>query len=191
MELYSLPHIKQSPRRTSADYGLPSASAQLGVMDREHALDDAFSEPEYPFSYKNRQAASTSKLLAVATQGTKIVFSDAEGGLKWVERDGIGMVRRWNMNTFEIDERGARVVGEQVVRKIISLDAGVSERGSRGDGDVLIWTGERIGIVSTKAPKKSNETPSESGADTPEEQGAEYSRQMRRALSGRLTKRGG
>ncbi len=182
LELYSLPHVKQEPRRLSADYGLPAASSQLGAMDREHALDSAFTESEYPFSYKNRQAASTSKLLAVAAQGTRIVFSDAEGGLKWVERDGVGMVRRWNMNTFEMDERGARVVGEQVVRKIISLDAGKGDRGTRGDGDLVIWTGEKVGIVSTTPPKKNNETPSESGGETPEEQGAEYSRQMRRAL---------
>jgi hypothetical protein len=182
LELYSLPHVKPEARRSSADYGLPTVPAQLGTVDREHALDSAFAEAEYPFSYKNRQAASTSKLLAVATQGTRVVFSDAEGGLKWVERNGIGLVRKWNINTFETDERGARVVGEQVIRKIIPLEAGESDRGSRGDGDLLIWTGEKVGIVSTKPSKKKNETPSESDADTPEEQGAEYSRQMRRAL---------
>jgi hypothetical protein len=182
LELYSLPHVQQDQRRDSGDYGLSSPSTQLGAMDREHALDSAFAEKDYPFSYKNRQAASTSKLLAVATQGTRIVFSDAEGGLKWVERNGIGLVRRWNMNTFEVDQAGARVVGEQVIRKIVPLDAGESQRGTRGDGDLLVWTGENIGIVSTRPPKQTNETPSDSGADTPEEQGAEYSRQMRRAL---------
>lgn len=182
LELYSLPHVKQDARRTSADYGLPSAPVQLGALDREHALDSAFAESEYPFSFKNRQAASTSKLLAVATQGMRIVFSDADGGLKWVERDGTGLVRKWNVNTFEINEQGGRAVGEQVVRNIIPLDAGESDRGSRGDGDLLIWTGDKVGIVSTKPLKKNNGTPSESGGETPEEQGAEYSRQMRRAL---------
>lgn len=182
LELYSLPHMKSDQRRDSGDYGLSSSSTQLDAMDRELAMDSAFAEKDYPFSYKNRQAASTSKLLAVATQGTRIVFSDAEGGLKWVERNGIGLVRRWNMNTFEVDQSGARVVGEQVVRKIVSLNEGENERGNRGDGDLLIWTGENVGIVSTKPPKQGNETPSDSGADTPEEQGAEYSRQMRRAL---------
>lgn len=174
--------MKSDQRRDSGDYGLSSSSTQLDAMDRELAMDSAFAEKDYPFSYKNRQAASTSKLLAVATQGTRIVFSDAEGGLKWVERNGIGLVRRWNMNTFEVDQSGARVVGEQVVRKIVSLNEGENERGNRGDGDLLIWTGENVGIVSTKPPKQGNETPSDSGADTPEEQGAEYSRQMRRAL---------
>lgn len=182
LELYSLPHVQQDQRRDAGDYGLSSPSTQLGVMDREHALDSACAENDYPFSYKNRQAASTSKLLAVATQGTRIVFSDAEGGLKWVERNGIGLVRRWNINTFEVDQAGARVVGEQVIRKIVPLDPGESLRGTRGDGDLLVWTGENIGIVSTRPPKQTNETPSDSGANTPEEQGAEYSRQMRRAL---------
>ena len=182
LELYSLPHVKQDQRRDSGDYGLSPVSGQLGTMDREHALDNAFSEHDYRFSYKNRQAASTSKLLAVATQGTRIVFSDAEGGLKWVERNGIGLVRRWNVNAFDMDQAGGRLVGEQVVRKIVPLSAGESEQGTRGDGDLLIWTGETVGIVSTKPQKPTTDTPSESGADTPEEQGAEYSRQMRRAL---------
>jgi hypothetical protein len=183
LELYSLPHIKTDQHRDCGDYGLSSPPAQLGAMDRELALAaGAFAERDYPFSYKNRQAASTAKLLAVASQGTRIVFSDAEGGLKWVERNGIGLVRRWNVNAFEVDPAGAQVVGEQVVRKIVPLDAGESESGARGDGDLLIWTGENIGIVSTKPPKKKDETPSDSGAETPEEQGAEYSRQMRRAL---------
>ena len=182
LELYSLPHVKQDQRRDSGDYGLSPVSGQLGTMDREHALDNAFSEHDYRFSYKNRQAASTSKLLAVATQGTRIVFSDAEGGLKWVERNGVGLVRRWNVNAFDMDQAGGRLVGEQVVRKIVPLSAGESEQGTRGDGDLLIWTGETVGIVSTKPQKPTTDTPSESGADTPEEQGAEYSRQMRRAL---------
>jgi hypothetical protein len=182
LELYSLPHVKQDPRRDSGDYGLSPISGQLGTMDREHALDNAFAEHNYPFSYKNRQAASTSKLLAVATQGTRIVFSDAEGGLKWVERNGVGLVRRWNVNAFDMDQAGGRLVGEQVIRKIVPLKAGQSEQGTRGDGDLLIWTGETVGIVSTKPQKPTTDTPSESGADTPEEQGAEYSRQMRRAL---------
>ena len=182
LELYSLPHGKQDQRRDSGDYGLSPSSGQLSTMDREHALDNAFTEHHYPFSYKNRQAASTSKLLAVATQGTRIVFSDAEGGLKWVERNGVGLVRRWNVNAFETDQIGGRLVGEQVVRKIVPLDAGESEQGIRGDGDLLVWTGETVGIVSTKPQMRTTETPSESGADTPEEQGAEYSRQMRRAL---------
>ncbi|KAL8750695.1 MAG: hypothetical protein Q9184_006331, partial [Pyrenodesmia sp. 2 TL-2023] len=37
--------------------------------------------------YKNRTSASSSKLLSVTPHGSRIVFSDSDGGLKWVERD--------------------------------------------------------------------------------------------------------
>lgn len=104
-----------------------------------------------PFSYKNRQEASSSKILSVATQGARIVFSDSEGMLKWVERDGRGLARRWNINAFQMNDRGASVSGEQVVRKMVPLPEEDTKRGSRGDGDLLIWTGEKVGIVTTKS----------------------------------------
>ncbi len=45
----------------------------------------------------NRQTSSSSKLLSVACHGTRIVFSDGGGNIKWVERDGFTEVRRWNL----------------------------------------------------------------------------------------------
>ncbi|KAI5302954.1 hypothetical protein KEM56_000187 [Ascosphaera pollenicola] len=44
--------------------------------------------------YQNRHTASRAKILSVAPQGTTIVFSDADGCIKWVERDGKTEVRR-------------------------------------------------------------------------------------------------
>lgn len=119
------------------------------------ASDDA-AAPEIS-SYKNRQSISPSKLLSVTTQGTRIVFSDADGGLKWVERDGRSIVRRWNINSYELYRdvfpksrmnnggRGRRYVeaglqGEGVVRKILPTGMGESD-------DLLVWTGERVGLV--------------------------------------------
>ncbi|OAL54054.1 F-box domain-containing protein [Pyrenochaeta sp. DS3sAY3a] len=49
--------------------------------------------------YHNRQTASASKLLAVAPHGTRIVFADGDGNLKWVERDGSSPVRSFNINS--------------------------------------------------------------------------------------------
>lgn len=112
---------------------------------------------------KNRQTASSAKLLSVATQGTRIVFSDADGGLKWVERDGYSLVRRWNVNNFSFPEPVANVrlgnrilqaetEGTDVVRKIVpSYAPWQSDRGDRGDSPLLIWTGEKIGIVSNRS----------------------------------------
>ncbi|KAL8948503.1 MAG: hypothetical protein Q9222_005322, partial [Ikaeria aurantiellina] len=50
--------------------------------------------------YKNRTSASRSKLLSITPHGTRLVFSDSDGGLKWVERDGHSLVRRWNINAY-------------------------------------------------------------------------------------------
>jgi hypothetical protein len=118
--------------------------------------------PPEIYSYQNRQSISSAKLLSVAAQGTRIVFSDADGGLKWVERDGKSIVRRWNVNSYQIHQesfprlingvRGgsggqnagrleAAVHGEEVVRKIIPTGTGEAD-------DLLVWTGERVGLVS-------------------------------------------
>ena len=51
--------------------------------------------------YQNRQTASSSKLLSVAPQGTRLVFADGDGNLKWVERDGSTPVRQFNINDFQ------------------------------------------------------------------------------------------
>ncbi|CAI6339703.1 unnamed protein product [Periconia digitata] len=48
--------------------------------------------------YQNRQTASSSKLLSVAAHGTRLVFSDGDGNLKWVERDASTPVRHFNIN---------------------------------------------------------------------------------------------
>lgn len=168
LELYALPHMKPMNANTKTE------------------TDDLY-------SYKNRQDAAKSKLLSVATQGTKIVYSDSEGGLKWVERDGRSLVRKWNINEFRLTEPTstiASVSGDQVARKIIPLDTPGSDHGQRGDGDLLIWTGERVGVVTTKTQHADHEEmvhAAESGGVVDEEQELrqreeEYSKTMRHAL---------
>lgn len=94
----------------------------------------------------NRLTASSSKLLSVASHGTRIVYSDGDGMLKWVEKDGTTNVRRWNVNQFveRKSHRGVFGSPEQddgnVIRKILPL-----HEGSRSE--LAIWDGERIGIV--------------------------------------------
>ena len=186
LELYSLPHDQRDNRQSSGDFGLGDTSPELGAADREHALSSSESPP---YTYKNRQEASSSKLLSVATQGTRIVFSDAEGGIKWVERDGRGLARRWNINAWQMNERGGSITGELVARKMIPLDTMESERGDRGDTDLLIWTGEKIGLVTTKPQwedhdelVKSFEDKIDLSEKEEREKAEEYSKTMRRAL---------
>ncbi|KIW81420.1 hypothetical protein Z517_04445 [Fonsecaea pedrosoi CBS 271.37] len=163
LELYSLPHVKPGQRQSNPDISTSSSPSEDDELDitRNRNLTSS----DGLFSYKNRQDAAKSKLLSVASQGTKIVFSDSEGGLKWVERDGHSLVRRWNINGFQMGSgspnhaiaASASVHGDAVARKIIPLDddsapfSSESERGRRGDADLLVWTGEKIGVVTSDA----------------------------------------
>ncbi|KAF9885203.1 hypothetical protein FE257_000654 [Aspergillus nanangensis] len=112
--------------------------------------------PQFP-------SAARSKVLSAESHGTRIVYSDAEGNIKWVERDGRSEVRRFNLNAYkprpgrrESSERNAdgqehedhRVRGlwnsasredGDVARKILPTGGNLS-----GD-ELLVWTGERVG----------------------------------------------
>lgn len=115
-----------------------------------------------PPRYQNRQSAASSKVLSVASHGARIVFSDSNGNIKWVERDGRSEVRRWNINTSRrqhtttagpedaVPEETASPSGmfwrsaenstrNDVARKILPTDANLN-----GD-EVLLWTDDRIG----------------------------------------------
>ena len=193
LELYSLPHLKQNTGQSSSFADLPEnllENSTDGISgEAEQALSASMKlvgEAE-PYNYKNRQAASPAKLLSVAMQGTRIVFSDAEGGLKWVERDGYGLVRRWNVNNFKMQGTDASIQGEQVVRKIIPINPPDSGRGARGDGDLLVWTGEKVGVITTQQPHDGMDELSKAfddtlGNDDMDTKAEEFAKVMRRAL---------
>ncbi|KAF2679641.1 hypothetical protein K458DRAFT_422188 [Lentithecium fluviatile CBS 122367] len=70
--------------------------------------------------YQNRQTASSSKLLSVAPHGTRLVFSDGDGNLKWVERDGSTPVRHFNINdTANSSQVGLEAGWGDIVQKIL------------------------------------------------------------------------
>ena len=54
---------------------------------------------------RNRQSASTSKLLSVASHQSRIVYTDAEGNIRWVERDGRSEVRQWNLSIDDLHNK--------------------------------------------------------------------------------------
>lgn len=122
-------------------------------------------------NYKNRQSAASSKLLSVASHGNRVVYSDSEGNIKWVERNGRSEVRRWNINTsqpqipfsrsslstslaqpdVESQPRGLWPGSEstgssEVARKILPTGGNLT-----GD-ELLVWTGERIGRLKFSIP---------------------------------------
>ena len=96
---------------------------------------------------RNRTSASSSKLLSLTSHGTRLLFSDGDGQLKWVERDGSTLVRRWNINTYTTADCllmssvfHSNPNEGDVARKLLPVSA--KER-----SEVLIWTGEKIGLL--------------------------------------------
>ena len=97
---------------------------------------------------RNRTSASRSKLLSLTSHGTRLLFSDGDGQLKWMERDGSTLVRRWNINTYTTSAETLPTSGifhgnpneGDVARKLLPVSA--KER-----SEVLIWTGEKIGVL--------------------------------------------
>lgn len=150
-------------------YGLSSSSSgdpESNPSDRSSVLTP---------QYKNRQSAASSKLLSVASHGNRLVYSDSEGNIKWVERNGRSEVRRWNINTSEpqypssrrsqrpntghgdeTQPRGlwanldAENASSEVARKVLPTGGNLT-----GD-ELLVWTGERIGRIKFSIPAESN-----------------------------------
>ncbi|KAI9837105.1 MAG: hypothetical protein M1819_000756 [Sarea resinae] len=106
---------------------------------------DSYAGRQQTSTYKNRQSASSSKLLSVANHGTRLVFSDGNGTLKWVERDGSTEVRTWNINHRKDEE--AEIGSADVIRKILAAP-GISNGDRLGQKNLLLWTGERIGYLN-------------------------------------------
>jgi len=159
--------------------------------------------------YQNRQTASSSKLLSVAPHGTRIVFSDGDGNLKWVERDGSTPVRRFNINDFQRLSSDpapqSQLVSAQadteagwgdIVQKILPTvnpsllspytPAGPAE--ALGLDNLILWTGDgKLGMLGFGREPPFDRDVFE---DALEQQGdagekvreREYSAEMRRAL---------
>ncbi|KAI9817189.1 MAG: hypothetical protein M1827_001301 [Pycnora praestabilis] len=129
-------------------YGLSRAPAQL---DTASALTPGRAQNS---TYKNRHTASKSKLLSVVNHGTRIVFADGDGMLKWVERNGTTEVRRWHINQSQRDHsRGVfapnpalEYSSGDVARKLLPTNGNDGQHVNRDD--LLLWTGERIGLLN-------------------------------------------
>ncbi len=152
--------------------------------------------------YQNRQTASSSKLLSVAPHGTRLVFSDGNGNLKWVERDGSTPVRQFNINddlvpissphhpqTTHINSNNGDMVQKILPTTNPSLLSPHSAPSSTtlGQDNLILWTGDgKLGMLGFgREPPFSLDV----FEDALEQQDAgekvrerEYSREMRRAL---------
>ncbi|KAH8204024.1 hypothetical protein TruAng_001835 [Truncatella angustata] len=141
---------------------------------------------------KNRQTASAAKLLSVINHGARIVYSDGDGYLKWMERDGFTEVRRHKIGHGEkVAHRSlfASMPGsDEIARKMLSTRT--KEMGTNGDvnnDDIVFWTGEKLGLVSFSSQPGFSSEDFEDDTRTPEEIKTEkeahlYNERMRLAL---------
>lgn len=121
-------------------------------------------DPSGRQSYQNRQTASASKLLSVAPHGGRIVFSDGDGNLRWMERDGTTLVRQYNINSDMAKDdstaggifasTGSEMPGQgDIAQKILPLRAhsghNPSSRPDVPTESLLLWSGDgRLGCLS-------------------------------------------
>lgn len=110
--------------------------------------------------YLNIQTASSSKLLSVASHGGRIVCSDGNGNLRWMERNGYSFVRSFNIN--EQNNQAASMAAESsqlfangdeghgegdIVQKMLPFQ--VNLRSGHISEKLLLWTADgRVGKLS-------------------------------------------
>lgn len=142
--------------RTLIAGGGYKTKGSLEIYGLSSAADSTGHEMLQNSAMKNRQTAASSTILSVTNHGTKIVFSDGSGFLKWFERDGTTECRRHRIGHCEADDGPSLFASMEargeLARKIVSTQ---SKRGNdRPNNDnILFWTGERLGMVSfTTAP---------------------------------------
>jgi hypothetical protein len=147
--------------------------------------------------YQNRQTASSSKLLSVAPHGTRLVFSDGDGNLKWVERDGSTPVRHFNINDGGTSIPPTSTIGTEpssgdIVQKIMpTISPSLHSRPDvpLGQDNLIIWTGDgQLGMVGFGQEDVFQDALEEVAEDLAEgemrrrEQEREYGAEMRKAL---------
>ncbi|KAI1806581.1 hypothetical protein F4811DRAFT_135560 [Daldinia bambusicola] len=170
--------------RTLIACGEYSTKGSLELYGLSSGANDSPREPVIQkSSLKNRQTASQSKLLSVINHGTRIVFSDGQGYLKWVERDGFTEVRRHKIGKSErVAQRslfGSMPGSDDIARKILSTRTPGQEGEIRAnDEDILFWTGERLGMLSFSSQPGFSSDDFEENTRTPEDIAAEEEQQM-------------
>lgn len=142
---------------------------------------------------RNRTSASRSKLLSLTLHGTRLLFSDSDGKLKWVERDGSTLVRQWNINTFDTSV-GNTESARSGIFNADPVDGDVALKllpvGTGARSEVCVWTGEKIGVLGFKnKPRFSLGVDEKDGTCTPDGSSdgesideRDYGRMMRLAL---------
>jgi len=176
--------------RTLIACGEYNTKGSLEIYGLSSVEDDAGVQVSYDAATKNRQTASQSKLLSVINHGNRIAFSDGQGYVKWMERDGFTEVRRHKIGQIEKTTQrslfGETTASDEIARKILSTRTSV-DPSVPNDGDILFWTGETLGLLSFSSKLGFSQDDFIDNARTPEEAAAEeaeqvYAERMRLAL---------
>ncbi|TGJ83264.1 hypothetical protein E0Z10_g5472 [Xylaria hypoxylon] len=170
------------------EYNTKGSLEIYGLLSRSE--DGENIDISYNSTTKNRQTASSSKILSVINHGNRIAFSDGQGYLKWMERDGFTEVRRHKIGKVEkVTHRslfGAMPGSDDIARKLLSTRTD-AENSTSNDDDILFWTGETLGLVSFSSKPGFSPGDFVENTKTPEEVAAEeeeqvYAEHMRLAL---------
>lgn len=176
--------------RTLIACGEYNTKGSLEIYGLSSTLEDGETHISYDSTTKNRQTASSSKLLSVINHGNRIVFSDGQGYLKWMERDGFTEVRRHKIGKVEkVTHRslfGNMPGSDDIARKLLSTKTEAG-KGICNDDDILFWTGETLGLISFSSGASFSPEDFVENTKTPEEMAAEeeeqvYAERMRIAL---------
>lgn len=116
-------------------YGLSSYD---GVVTRNSAM-------------LNRQSAASAGIMSVTNHGTKIVFSDGAGLIKWFERDGQMDSRRLRIGHRDAGNKHSLFASmpgsDDFARKIISTKSASGQDRPNTD-NIVFWAGSQLGMVS-------------------------------------------
>lgn len=137
--------------------------------------------------FRNRTSASSSKILSLIPHGTRLMYSDGNCMLTWVERDGSTLVRRWLTNQNQADSPPSQgIFPSSAINNSNRRDFGrkLLRTGPHATDEVLLWTGEKIGLVGFRDAVFDNEAKAqdEEGKSKDEEEWERYASRMRTAL---------
>ncbi|KAL9059690.1 MAG: hypothetical protein Q9162_000991 [Coniocarpon cinnabarinum] len=169
--------VKSAPGATLMAAGEYKGKGSLELYNLAPSPDNESVSYVTESQYRNRQTISRTRLLSIAPHGSRIVFTDGDGCLKWMERDGSTLVREFNINDYiPWRRRSVEATRGAEIRTVYHDRAGADSpmiassddeeaeglfaEGENGDmiqrviptgdekNDLLIWTADgRLGIV--------------------------------------------
>ncbi|OBT89720.1 hypothetical protein VE02_01347 [Pseudogymnoascus sp. 03VT05] len=196
LSLGELRSVKSTPGNTliaCGEYGGRGSLDLYGLSELPSSPTTVGSGRTLQSAFKNRLTSSTSIILSVIPHGSRLVFSDGNGNLKWVERDGLTEVRQWNISHEFPDNRPRGIFGTvdneyensvDIARKLLPTRKHGAPAAINMD-NLLLWNGEKIGLVQFSNKQHGGAVDFEEVAKSLEERQHEDSERTYRELTRR------